>query len=227
MPLVHFSHSFDRIPADAIELRAEHAGAGWNRYDPEGKTSADRWVECPGPKVIWLWKSHVGVCLREYEHNMRDDSDFFMVVWNAEKGAPETIMFATTRGWSYPSLASSVDATPEVQAAYKAWCERKEAEARHARKVERVRARLARRAALSAAVKAHGLPGSAAILLRKRLVEARQDMAAKLLTSKLRSEFKLSLRAQLLAWFDNPAKQTPFSNKQWDCLAPREPGRYW
>src|SRR3569623_1571700 len=71
--------------------------AEWTSFAPNGLPY--------GPIV--LYSTHHGVCLRERERNMRDDSDFYMLVWDAEKGAPHEIMFATTRGWSYPCLASS------------------------------------------------------------------------------------------------------------------------
>lgn len=40
----------------------------------------------------------------------------------------------------------------------------------------------------------------------------------KLLTSNLRSEFRISLRNQLLNWLNDGNMQSPFSAKQWDCL---------
>lgn len=71
--------------------------------------------------ALLLYSTHHGLCVAEREHNGHDDSDFYMTVWNPETGAPETVMFATTRGWCYPCLGSAVDATPEVKAAYAAW----------------------------------------------------------------------------------------------------------
>lgn len=61
---------------------------------------------------------------------MHDDSDFFMLWWNEEKGAPEEFCFASTRGWSYPCYGSYKDATPEVMAKYQAWKTAREEEAR-------------------------------------------------------------------------------------------------
>jgi hypothetical protein len=68
--------------------------------------------------VLWLYETHNGLCIHEREQNGYNDSDFFMVVWNKEKNAPECIEFASTRGWSYPCYASRPDATADVLAAF-------------------------------------------------------------------------------------------------------------
>lgn len=88
-------------------------------------------------QVIVLYESHNGRCISKREQNGRDDSDFYMLVWNEEKGAAESIMFATTRGWSYPCLGSRVDATPDTLAKYEAW--RTKAQAERAAQTERER----------------------------------------------------------------------------------------
>src|ERR1700748_532986 len=71
-----------------------------------------------GGKGLILWHTHVGLCLADRSYNGFDDSDFYMLVWNEEKGEAEEICFATTRGWSYPAYGSWVDATDEVKAKY-------------------------------------------------------------------------------------------------------------
>jgi hypothetical protein len=54
-----------------------------------------------------------------------------MLVWNPDKQEPEWIKgFASTRGWCRPCFGSHADATPEVRAAYQAWCERRDEAAR-------------------------------------------------------------------------------------------------
>jgi len=103
MAIIRFEFDRSRVPADAVNVK-EHEG------DTGGKRTP-----------YWTWHEYVGLCLRDREHNGYDDSDFWMTVWDAEKGAPEEICFASTRGWSYPSYGSFVDATPEVRAAYDAW----------------------------------------------------------------------------------------------------------
>jgi hypothetical protein len=78
-------------------------------------------VDGPAARLYATKLSHEGLCVYDYERNGRDDSDFYMVVWNEEKGEPEHICFASTRGWSYPCYGSWADATPEVKAKYDAW----------------------------------------------------------------------------------------------------------
>lgn len=81
---------------------------------------------------LYMKTTHEGLVLSTGEYNGYDDSDFYAVVWNPEKGETERVTYASTRGWTYPNSAS-VDATPEVLAAYEAWSERKRAEASAAR----------------------------------------------------------------------------------------------
>ena len=68
-------------------------------------------------------ETHKGLVVALREHNGYDDSDFYAVVWNAEKGAPEEVLYGSTACWTYINGAT-VDATPEVMAAYLAYCER-------------------------------------------------------------------------------------------------------
>ena len=70
-----------------------------------------------------------GLVVGMRERNWHDDSDYYAIVWNAEKGEPMEVMYATTRGWTYPNHAV-VDATPEVKAAYDAYCRKQEELAR-------------------------------------------------------------------------------------------------
>lgn len=82
----------------------------------------------PGARgPLYMRTSHVGLVLELKERNGYDDSDFYAVVWNPEKGEPETVEYATTRGWTYPNEAT-IDATPEVVAAYHEYRERKRVE---------------------------------------------------------------------------------------------------
>lgn len=76
---------------------------------------------CYGPfEALYMETTHVGLVLETREWNGRDDSDFYAVCWNHDKGEPERVEYATTRGWTYPNSAH-VDATPEVVAAWEAW----------------------------------------------------------------------------------------------------------
>ena len=72
---------------------------------------------------FYLRDSHHGLVLGRFERNGYDDSDFYAIVWDPATSAPKSIEYATTRAWTYPCSAT-VDATPEVQAAYAAHCER-------------------------------------------------------------------------------------------------------
>jgi hypothetical protein len=84
---------------------------------------------------LYFRVSHVGQVLSLGERNGYHDSDFYAMVWDAEKGQPGYVEYASTRGWSYPNHAE-VDATPEVLAAFRAW---QENQARAARKAEEER----------------------------------------------------------------------------------------
>lgn len=218
MPIVHFSHRREDIPADAINLR-------------ETTTQVTDW-ETKKPKTVpmWLWNSHVGLCIQERERNMHDDSDFFMLVWDAEKkvewceepGAPVEIMFATTRGWSYPRLASSVDATPEVRALFEKYTERTR---RHFKALG-----LCERRKFAKQVREEcGLSWSEYKRLRFAvgLVGARDEIPEGYRTllrsehaGRLRSKFRMSLAAQVRKWLadPSPAYATPLSPKQANYL---------
>ena len=78
---------------------------------------------------LYMKTTHVGLVVGKREMNGHDDSDFYAIVWDADKECTEEVMYATTRGWSYPNGAT-VDATPEVLEAYRVWRDRKDAEAR-------------------------------------------------------------------------------------------------
>lgn len=168
---------------------------------------------------ISLWETHVGLCLSEREANYYDDSDFYMTVWNPEKEAAEEFMFATTRGWSYPAMGSFVDATPEVVAAYEVWREKKRAEAiakARAKKATMIRKARANEVEVATAV------GVTVIRLRKWKYAERPDLyerGMKLLNTKVRSGFRISLRDQLVNFLKGGGKyNTPFSPKQWDYV---------
>lgn len=70
-------------------------------------------------KDLWMKKEYEGKVVELIEKNGYDDSDFYAIAWD---NGPVRIMYATTRGWSYPNHAE-VDASPEVLAAYAAYRE--------------------------------------------------------------------------------------------------------
>lgn len=127
MPIVHMVTK----PEDALEgaVNLRDVSEQWkSHYSGEGKFN------------LWVYDTHQGLCLHERECNMHDDSDFYMTVWNPETKQPQEIQFGTTRGWSYPTLGSHVDATPAVQAEYETWLAEKRREAEAARAAELARA---------------------------------------------------------------------------------------
>ena len=113
MPIIHMMRTGAPVPEGAVNVRVL-------KDHPE----------------ITLYDSHVGACISDREMNGRDDSDWYMLVWDEAAGEPKEILFATTRGWSYPCYGSSPDATPEVLAKYEAW------KAERAAEIEAGRARV-------------------------------------------------------------------------------------
>ena len=89
-----------------------------------GHITKERYPDCPptckNHEGLYMETTFVGCVISTRERNGYDDSDFYATVWNEEKQAPESIEYATTRGWTYPNSAI-VDATPEVLAKYRAY----------------------------------------------------------------------------------------------------------
>lgn len=199
MPIVCFTHDSSAIPVGAANVRCT------TQY---------------GKNPIWLWDTHTGLCLAEREANGYHDSDFYMLVWDTEAQEPREICFASTRGWTYPAMGSHVDATPDIVAAYEAYCARQKAARRAADRKAMAAKRRAMRASTLAAGKAYGFPHWRLLRLRRQLPSS-FDCVMALFSPRVRSKFKLSLQAQLVAWLrdDAPRYKTPFSPKQLTCLA--------
>lgn len=138
MPIIHMCHDLAHLPADAVNVRdvsdAYRNQVSGSKRDGETQDEAD--ARARAAYTLWLYDSHVGLCLQDGERNGRDDSDFYMTVWNPETQAPETIEFASTRGWSYPCYGSKPDATPEVLAAYAAYKQAADDKARQEREAQ-------------------------------------------------------------------------------------------
>lgn len=137
MAIVHMAHKREEIPADAQNVRDDSNSWRPQPDSPEAMAKMDeiqrRYANTPercAAFQLFTYESHIGLCIEDRERNGRDDSDFYMIVWNEEKQAPESIEYASTRGWSYPCYGSKVDATPEVLAKYQAWRTAREREAR-------------------------------------------------------------------------------------------------
>lgn len=207
MALVSFCRLRSEIPVGAENVQFELSHT-WRRSN--GIDAKEYMTECPGPSELITYETYAGCCLAESEHNMSDDSDFYMLVWSIVEQRPFRVMFATTRGWTYPCLASRVDATPEIRAAHEA--HRKAATRRH-----RIQAAWAKRCALSKLAKEARVSVLSIRRLRNATTSDQFEGATVLLTSKLRSAFRLSLKAQLLAWLESSETKhaSPFTRKQW------------
>ena len=163
---------------------------------------------------VILKETNKGLCLREFEVNRYNDSDFYMEVWNPEKGIPETVLFATTRGWSYPCLGSSVDATPKVCEAYKAWKVKYD-------RCCRIEKKLAYRKETRRLASLWGMGYFEAKTLRAIYSGESFDQIDNLLkTKKFRSKFRESLSNQVRNWVKSKerAYNTPLSRKQFSYL---------
>jgi hypothetical protein len=98
-----------------------------------GAKLSEYWTKNSGanpPFPIYLQESYVGCVVALREMNGYDDSDFYATVWSEDKGFHE-IMYASTRGWTYPNGAN-IDASPELMAKYEAYLAAADA-ARYAR----------------------------------------------------------------------------------------------
>jgi hypothetical protein len=135
MSIVHFTSKREDVPADAVNVRltTTYRSSTSQEYTRTRLGLPEIPMDAPAgehPGDLWLYETHVGLCIEDRERNGRDDSDFYMIVWNPEKGAPEQYEYASTRGWSYPSYGSNVDATPEVLEAYTAYLKARDARLR-------------------------------------------------------------------------------------------------
>jgi len=140
------------------DSKCPHAG----KYDVSGARSPEcfeRWEDghgtCSVFGPLYMETTHKGLVLSLGEYNGRDDSDFYAVVWSPEKGATERVGYASTRGWTYPNGAS-VDATPEVVAAYESYCAA--ARARHAAEQAAAEAKVPRKGRTVKVVKGRKVP---------------------------------------------------------------------
>jgi hypothetical protein len=65
--------------------------------------------------------AHEGTTLTSRERNYYDDSDFYALYWDADAGTIGTTTYATTRGGGTDDNYVTVDPTPEVLDAVRAW----------------------------------------------------------------------------------------------------------
>jgi len=168
--------------------------------------------------VLILWETYQGCCISERERNGYDDSDFYMTVWDDELGKAYETMFATTRFWSYPAMGSYVDATPEVMEKYDSW---KKEEYKKAVKERRKLGLKNRHKKMKGVIKAsrkNDLKVSRVMKLTS-FSDRMYEGCMKLLTSDLRSEFRKSLKGQLIKWLNGESPyKSPFSGRQLQYL---------
>lgn len=168
-----------------------------------------------------LWEEYVGQCLYDWESNGRDDSDFYMMVWDFELKRPKPICFASTRGWSYPSYGSKPDATDYVLDLWKEWKAEQIMLDNRANRILKAKALRTEHTIHMKLVGRHGI--KLATLRKWQRTENKERFArayALLQSTKLRNEFRKKLQAQLIAWLKEREHKynSPFSFKQWNYV---------
>lgn len=193
-----------------------HAGAGYYVYLPDMPNLAYDERYAQGPTVYYTKEIWHGACLHKTENYIYDgDSLYNMVVWNAAEGKPETVTYGDTRGVARGH--ATVDATPEVLAAYKAWVKARDEAVAKAKREARIMRALDERKTLIKAAKDNGFKYGALIEARKNWGFENRRAIEKLLTANIRSGFKKSLRQQVIDWLNNADKRfykLPLSGKQ-------------
>lgn len=186
MPIIHMTFDPATAPADAQNLKA---------YEGSG-----------GPSGLYTYETHHGLCIGEREANYYHDSDFFMTVLNPKTDKFEEVMFASTRGWTYPCMGSHRDASPELMERYRA---EQQAKLDAIREAGERRAREKR----AAEVQASGLTHEQA----ERLLRcADGERLLRFLGKRVRSDFKKSLQQRVREWAAEvkPTYSSPLSRRQ-------------
>lgn len=78
---------------------------------------------CAKRTPLFMETKHEGLVVGECERSSSGDSDYYAVIWNDEKAEPYEVLYASTRGWTYPNSAI-VDATGEVREKYDKYIEK-------------------------------------------------------------------------------------------------------
>ena len=210
MPIINLCNATDE------GARGTHYQAGYERYDRD----TGGYNKFQGPSAYWTNLSHIGLCLKDFERNGYDDSDFMMIVWDPIAHEPKTICFASTRGWSYPCYASAEDATPEVRAEYKQYLEGLERVYDIQDRAKKAKELAAYRANLRRIAREFGVPYQRLLKARKMLGTDLTNRLLTLFNPRIRSGFKKSLREQVIAWFREatPKYARPLSARQMECV---------
>jgi hypothetical protein len=157
--------------------------------------------------------THVGLVL-DRAANYVGDGEYsnFATVWNVEKNASEPIIYGYTR--SENMATALIDAPAEIVALWNA------EKALKAKKI-RVGTKIQKRAEMIQVRKAAGL--ETYHQLKKLYYVApisKHYELDRLLTAKLRSGFRISLRQQIINWLNDPAPKfrNPLSPRQWEFV---------
>ncbi|MGW8180065.1 MAG: hypothetical protein ACWGQW_15090 [bacterium] len=191
---------------------------------PEGANCPLYWNMDPEHKSpVVVYETHHGLCLQERERNMYDDSDFFMSYWDEESQSVKEVMFATTRGWSYPCYGSSVDATDEVKekaAVYYAEQQRRAKILAKWRERQEVRSYAKAWGMTTAEAKrvlqAYPVPSYLGNSYRSASNDIHWAIDKLLRTKSFRSNFRKNITQQIRTWAkeESPKYPTPLSKKQ-------------
>jgi hypothetical protein len=167
-----------------------------------------------GPSPLFIVRTYEGACLSTFENNGYHDSYFFMRVWDEATQSIKAIETGST-AYGGGAVIATVDATPEVLAKVEAFKARRAEEVR-----QREEAEIAERIA-PVAEYAGVSPDRVRNLWDAVGFENFQNIAA-LMSDKLRSNFRKSLRDQVVAWLkdDAPKYDRPLSPKQMQCIQP-------
>lgn len=216
MPIIRFDFSYACSPDprhQELESNKEWAGGAYCPLSSDNSLATRE----RNKHALVLWETHVGLCLIDTERNGYDDSDFIMTVWNPEKGCAEEICYATTRGWTYPAMGSSVDATEEVRALYLEWVEREKQVARKAKRLSQAAKLCDFRCRVRCIASKNQVSYPRLLKFLRRQHPERAQRIESLLTAALRSPFRLGLKDQLLQWLKDPQPtyRSPFSPRQW------------
>lgn len=171
---------------------AEHTVAPYidNGFDKMGDYVLVKWAE--------------GRVVNTREANGYHDSDFF-ATYLTDEGTFSEYQYATTRGWTYANNAN-IDATDDVAADYQKMLEFRAESRRQA--VEKLKDKDAADCNITREQYDR--------LCRIYSDSASRNAVLKLLSSKLRSSFRIQLANQVRAWLENenPKYDTPLSAKQ-------------
>lgn len=162
-----------------------------------------------------------GLCLETVYHYLWDgDYQYVMLVWDPVTKTTHTEFVYDSRGAS--AITYDVDATPEVKAEYADYLARLAA---HKRQVERNAKAVVLhelRVDIKSVALQYGFKTYRLQALRHVYTESDFKNVLDLLFKNIRSEFKKSLRKQVVAWLqdEHPDYKTPLSPKQLSYLVP-------